>query len=67
MRAVTVFTALRRFIALALIAVALAAPSAVPVQAADYCQCMTYVARAYQLSPNYPNAQDWSNGYRRRG
>jgi CHAP domain len=66
MQSITVFrpfTALRRFVALALTVVALAAPSAAPVQAAAYCQCTTYVASAFNLSQNYPNAQDWSAGY----
>jgi hypothetical protein len=34
-----------------------------PAQAAGFCECTTFVANYYGLSPNYPNAGLWGNSY----
>jgi Ricin-type beta-trefoil lectin domain-like/CHAP domain len=37
-----------------------------PAQAADNCQCTTYIANKFELPKNYPHAGDWNDGYLQR-
>ena len=42
------------------------AASGYSLTASGWCWCTNYVANRFNLARNYPNAQDWGNGYLQR-